>query len=78
MHTYIHPPTHPYTLLIPHVSSLPPTQHPPPIKQKPKKNRCTSTYTHHIGTINFLSDGSMVYGAGDGSHFQGIGACVRV
>jgi len=34
---------------------------------------CTSTYTHHIGTILFLEDGSMVYGAGDGSHFQGIG-----
>jgi hypothetical protein len=26
------------------------------------------------GTINFLADGSMLYGAGDGSHFQGIGA----
>ncbi|KAM3567793.1 hypothetical protein VYU27_010069, partial [Nannochloropsis oceanica] len=33
---------------------------------------CTSTYTHHVGTLTFLSDGSMVYGAGDGSHFQGI------
>lgn len=37
---------------------------------------CTSTYTHHVGTINFLADGSMVYGAGDGSHFQGLGAYV--
>ncbi len=35
---------------------------------------CTSTYTHHVGTMNFLADGSMVYGAGDGSHFQGLGA----
>lgn len=34
---------------------------------------CTSTYTHHVGTINWLEDGSMVYGAGDGSHFQGLG-----
>jgi hypothetical protein len=31
---------------------------------------CTSTYTHHVGTMNFLEDGSMIYGAGDGSHFQ--------
>jgi hypothetical protein len=56
-------------------------QHLPPPLPPPKKqnNRCTSTYTHHIGTINFLADGSMVYGAGDGSHFQGIGAyaCVH-
>ena len=34
---------------------------------------CTSTYTHHVGTITFLADGSMLYGAGDGSHFQGLG-----
>ena len=31
---------------------------------------CSSTYTHHVGTINWLEDGSMIYGAGDGSHFQ--------
>jgi hypothetical protein len=25
------------------------------------------------GTIQFAADGSMIYGAGDGSHFQGLG-----
>ena len=56
------------------------TPSPPPHPSYPLHHtpRCTSTYTHHIGTINFLADGSMVYGAGDGSHFQGIGAWTRL
>ena len=64
---YVHPPTHPPI----HSSIHPPThpsinnQHPPTLLL-----RCSSTYTHHVGTINWLDDGSMVYGAGDGSHFQ--------
>lgn len=62
---------------------IPPTQHETQVdanfenaqvEQELIHDWCTSTYTHHVGTINFLADGSMVYGAGDGSHFQGLGA----
>lgn len=30
------------------------------------------------GTLNFAADGSIIYGAGDGSHFQGLGTSAHL